>query len=259
MNQENRIDYLINYLKENEDSNIFKSNIDFEDIDEKRNYLRALMNVRIPYDLSDDYIKIQDEYLRQRIIEKGVTDINDLTPIENDIYLWQGDITTLKCDAIVNAANSQMLGCFLPNHKCIDNAIHTYAGAQLRNECYKIMQKQGHEEKTGDCKITNAYNLPCRYILHTVGPIVQGELNQEHKDLLKSCYLSCIKKAEEYKLNSIAFCCISTGVFGFPQKEAAMIAINTIKEYKHKTNSSIKIIFNVFKDNGFKIYNDLLK
>ena len=146
MNQENRIDYLINYLKENEDSNIFKSNIDFEDIDEKRNYLRALMNVRIPYDLSNDYIKIQDEYLRQRIIEKGVTDINDLTTIENDIYLWQGDITTLKCDAIVNAANSGMTGCYMPCHDCIDNFIHTYAGIQLRNECDKIIKKQGHEE-----------------------------------------------------------------------------------------------------------------
>ncbi|MBR0366575.1 MAG: macro domain-containing protein, partial [Clostridia bacterium] len=159
---------------------------------------------------------------------------------------------------IVNAANSQMLGCFSPCHGCIDNCIHTYAGIQLRNKCGEIMRAQGYEEPTGMAKITPAYNLPCDYVLHTVGPIVRGRLSENDCELLKSSYLSCLRLAEENGVKSIAFCCISTGVFGFPQREAAEIAINTVKEYKKATNSDIKVIFNVFKDEDLMIYRSLL-
>ena len=224
---------------------------------EQKDLLRSLMNIRMPAPLSEEYIKIQDEYLKQELAEKGITDIADLAPIENDIYLWQGDITTLKCDAIVNAANSQMLGCFHPLHNCIDNCIHTYSGLQQRNACHALMQKQGYEEPTGQAKITPAFNLPCRYVIHTVGPIVNVSLTDEHRKLLKSCYLSCLKCAEENGLKSIAFCCISTGVFGFPKKEAAKIAVATVKEYQQ--HSDIKVIFNVFKDEDLNIYQKALK
>ena len=212
----------------------------------------------MPKAASDEFLKIQDEYLREETRLKGVTDISALTPIQPDIYLWQGDITTLKCDAIVNAANNQMLGCFCPNHGCIDNAIHTYAGVQLRLDCAELMKKQGHEEPTGQAKITPAYNLPCRFVIHTVGPIVYGRLTDKDCELLRSCYRSCLKVADENSLKSIAFCCISTGEFHFPNERAAEIAIDTVKKYKAETQSEIKVIFNVFKDTDYKIYRDLL-
>ncbi len=220
--------------------------------------LRSLFNIRMPKDASEDFLKIQDEYLQEENRRKGITDIADLQPIKKDIYLLQGDITTLKCGAIVNAANSQMLGCFRPCHGCIDNAIHTFAGIQLRNTCNAIMQKQGHNEPTGRAKITPAYNLPCKYVIHTVGPIVQGYLTENDCELLKSCYLSCLKLAEKNGVESIAFCCISTGVFGFPQREAAKIAIDTVTEYKARTGSDIKVIFNVFKNDDLEIYREVL-
>ena len=175
-----------------------------------------------------------------------------------DIYLWQGDITTLESDAIVNAANSGMLGCFHPLHSCIDNCIHTFSGVRQRLECNKLMQKQGYEEPTGQAKITPAFNLPCKWVIHTVGPIVNVKLEQRHCELLKSCYNSCLKIAEENGVKSIAFCCISTGVFGFPKREAAKIAVKTVKEYKEKTKSDIKVIFNVFKDEDREIYENIL-
>ena len=224
---------------------------------EQRDLLRSLMNIRMPAELSDEYIKIQDEYLKQVLEEKGITDIESLNPAENGIYLWQGDITTLRCDAIVNAANSQLLGCFHPLHNCIDNCIHTYSGLQQRNACYELMKKQGCEEPTGQAKITSAFNLPCKYVIHTVGPIVNVTLEDEHKKLLKSCYLSCLKLAEEKGLKSIAFCCISTGVFGFPKEEAARIAVETVREYKKQ--SDIKVIFNVFNDEDLIIYQRTLR
>ncbi len=203
-----------------------------------------------------------DAYNQKRLLRSLFNirmDIADLQPVQDDIYLWQGDITTLRCDAIVNAANSQMLGCFRPCHGCIDNAIHTFAGVQLRRNCNEIMQKQGHNEPTGQAKITPAYNLPCKYVLHTVGPIVSGRLTEEHCELLKSCYLSCLKLAEKNSCKSIAFCCISTGVFGFPQREAAQIAVDTVKRYKEENHSDIKVIFNVFKDDDYAIYNEILR
>ena len=225
---------------------------------EQKKLLRALFNVRLPLPISDDSLVVQDEYLQEEIAQKGITSIADLAPIKPDIYLWQGDITTLKCDAIVNAANSQMLGCFCPNHGCIDNAIHTFSGVQLRLKCAEIMKAQGTDEATGTAKIAPAYNLPCKYILHTVGPIVSGKLTEKDCALLRSCYRSCLALADEYKLNSVAFCCISTGEFHFPNDKGAKIAIETVSEYKRLTNSKIKVIFNVFKNSDYAIYREYL-
>ena len=221
-------------------------------------YFRALVNVRPPIPASEEFLNLQDKYLQQAIQKKGITDIDDLQPLQGDIYLWKGDITTLKCDGIVNAANSKMLGCFCPNHGCIDNAIHTYAGVQLRSECAEIMKKQGHDEPTGTAKITKAYNLPCKYILHTVGPVVYGKLTEQNKTDLANCYRACLTLADKYGLTSLAFCCISTGEFRFPSEIAAQIAVLTIRKYKAQTNSKIKVIFNVFKENDYAIYKRIL-
>lgn len=224
----------------------------------QKRLLRALFNVRPPKPCDAEFLRVQDEYLREETFQKGVTDLATLTSIRPDIYLWQGDITTLKCDAIVNAANNQMLGCFCPNHGCIDNAIHTFAGVQLRLACAELMTKQGYDEPTGQAKITPAFNLPCRYVLHTVGPIVGGRLTERDCELLRSCYRSCLALADEKQLESIAFCCISTGEFHFPNDRAAEIATDTVKKYKAETQSEIKVIFNAFKDTDYKIYRDLL-
>ncbi|MDE6104106.1 MAG: protein-ADP-ribose hydrolase, partial [Clostridia bacterium] len=197
---------------------------------EKHQLFRALVNVRMPKAASTEFIKIQDEYLQEELRLKGVTDIDNLSPIADGIYLWKGDITTLRCDGIVNAANSQMLGCFCPNHGCIDNAIHTFAGVQLRRECAEIMKAQGKPEATGQAKITSAYNLPCKYVLHTVGPIVYGELSEKHERELADCYRSCLALADKNGLKSIAFCCISTGEFHFPNERAAQVAVHTVLE-----------------------------
>lgn len=255
MKQTERRVYLIEYLLAERGERIEIPN----DAYNQKRLLRSLFNIRMPKETSEDFLQIQDVYLQEENRRKGITDIADLQPVQDDIYLWQGDITTLRCDAIVNAANSQMLGCFRPCHGCIDNAIHTFAGVQLRRNCNEIVQKQGHNEPTGQAKITPAYNLPCKYVLHTVGPIVSGRLTEEHCELLKSCYLSCLKLAEKNSCKSIAFCCISTGVFGFPQREAAQIAVDTVKRYKEENHSDIKVIFNVFKDSDLAIYREVLK
>lgn len=225
---------------------------------EQRQLLRSLFNIRMPARLSEDFLKVQDEYLQEETRRKGVTELADLTPLEPGIYLWQGDITTLVCDAIVNAANSGMTGCYQPCHSCIDNCIHTYAGIQLRSACAELMEKQGYEEPTGQAKITPAYNLPCNHVIHTVGPIVQRQLSIRHEEQLASCYRSCLELADENGCKSIAFCCISTGVFGFPQERAAEIAVRTVKDYKANTYSDIEVIFNVFKDEDDQIYRELL-
>ena len=226
---------------------------------EQGDLLRALMNVRIPKEISEEFLKVQDEYLKEEINKKGIVDINNLNPIQKGIYLWQGDITTLRCDAIVNAANSAMTGCYVPNHRCIDNAIHSFAGVELRLECDEIMNRQGYGEPTGQAKITNAYNLPCKYIIHTVGPIISYKLTSEDCELLASCYRSCLNLAAKNNLESIAFCCISTGEFHFPNDKAAQIAIKTVEEFMKKDTSIKKVIFNVFKDMDKEIYRELLK
>ncbi len=213
----------------------------------------------MPAPASDEFLAIQNAYLQEELRQKGVTDIADLTQAEDGIYLWQGDITTLRCGAIVNAANSGMLGCFYPNHGCIDNAIHTFAGVQLRAACADLMKQQGHEEQTGNAKITPAFNLPCDYVIHTVGPIVSGRLTKKDKDLLASCYRSCLKLADENAGKSIAFCCISTGEFHFPNDAAADIAVRTVKAYRAQTSSDIQVIFNVFKDIDYDIYRNILR
>ncbi len=229
-----------------------------QDIDEQKRLLRSLMNIRMPKSISDDFLRVQDEYLREEIAAKSITDIADLSHISEGLYLWQGDITTLRCDAIVNAANSGMTGCYAPCHCCIDNCIHTYAGVQLRLECARLISEQGHEEETGKAKITSAYNLPCKYVIHTVGPIISDRVTNTDEKLLASCYCSCLELCEKHGIKSIAFCCISTGEFRFPNDKAAEIAIQTVKNCKEETSSNIEVIFNVFKDADYKIYRELL-
>ena len=257
MNQNERRIFLIQeLLKENKRYEDMEIPQDFE---EQRTLLRALMNVRIAKNVDDEFIKVQDEYLQEETKRKGIIDIDDLEPIKDGIYLWQGDITTLRCDVIVNAANSGMTGCYVPNHRCIDNCIHSFAGVQLRLECDEIMTKQGYSEPTGQAKITKSYNLPCKYIIHTVGPIINGKLTSEDCDLLESCYKSCLELAVKNNLESIAFCCISTGEFHFPNDKAAQIAVKTVEEFMKKETSLKKVIFNVFKDMDKEIYRKLLK
>lgn len=254
MTQEERRMYLIRALLE---ENPRYPEIPPSDKQQKM-LLRSLMNVRPPRPISESFLSVQDEYLREELRQRGITDLADLTPIGEGIYLWQGDITTLRCDAIVNAANSRLLGCFCPCHGCIDNCIHTYAGVQLRLACAQLMKRQGCEEETGRAKITRAYNLPCKYILHTVGPIIQGRLTKRDEELLASCYRSCMELAVQNGVDSIAFCCISTGEFHFPNDRAAEIAVRTVREFIQEKKSGIKVIFNVFKDLDYKIYRNLL-
>ncbi len=265
MTREERVESLIQYLKkENAGYASIQAPVNYM---EKRRLLRSLMNARWPGWAADSYLAMQDELLKEEAKEKGIVELKDLPLIQEEypcteikncdkISLWQGDITKLSVDAIVNAANSQLLGCFVPCHGCIDNVIHSAAGIQLRNECAEIMEKQGHDEPTGKAKITKGYNLPAKHVLHTVGPIVGMEVTEKQKEQLKSCYLSSLRLAEKEGLKSVAFCCISTGEFHFPNKLAAQIAVDTVDRYL--TNSKIeRIVFNVFKDEDLNIYRKL--
>lgn len=229
------------------------------DADEQKRLLRSLMNVRLAAPVDKEFLQIQDEYLQRANEEKGIVYIEDMTEVQPDFYIWKGDITRLGVGAIVNAANSGMTGCYQPCHNCIDNCIHTFAGIELRNFCEDMMQEQGYEEPTGQAKLTPAYNLPCDYVIHTVGPIVRGKLTHRDEDLLKSCYEACLKLADQNGIKSIAFCCISTGVFCFPNQRAAEIAVQTVRDYKRQNDSDVKVIFNVFKDEDERIYNELLR
>ncbi len=228
-----------------------------QDVFEQKRLLRGLFNLRPPTPASGEFLAVQDAYLREATREKDVTRLEDLTPMQDGLYLWRGDITTLAIDAIVNAANSALLGCFSPNHGCIDNAIHTYAGVQLRLACNEIMQKQGHPEPAGSAKLTPGFCLPAKYVLHTVGPIVSGRLTERHCKELASCYESCLTLAAENGIGSVAFCCISTGVFGFPQREAAEIAVETVKAFQKE--HPIVVVFNVFKEADLRLYQALLR
>lgn len=263
MKQNERRNYLISRLLNEQPQ--YKSMEIPKNIQEQKTLLRALFNVRMPRKVSDEFLRVQDDYLKEEISKKGIVKISDLQPIQKGIYLWQGDITRLKADAIVNAANSGMTGCYQPNHTCIDNCIHTFAGIQLRLECAGIMEKQGFPEPTGQAKITSGYNLPCKYVLHTVGPIVNRTafglegLTSEHCRQLASCYQSCMELAEKNDCGSIAFCCISTGVFHFPNKKAAEIAVRTVKEYREKMRSKMEVVFNVFRDDDYEVYENLLR
>lgn len=268
--QDERLDYLVEEL--------CKDSIEYKDMKvnkaDRRMAMRSLMNIRMPKPISKEFLKIQDEFLKEETIEKRIINLHDIPTIKEEykskieyadkISIWQGDITRLAIDGIVNAANSQMLGCFVPCHKCIDNAIHSSAGIELRQECYEYMQEKrkidlDYEEPTGRAVVTSAYNLPCKYVIHTVGPIVYDGLTDKLKDDLKKCYLSCLDSAIKNGIRSIAFCCISTGEFHFPNEEAAKIALSTVNEFLKTHGDHIdRIIFNVFKDYDLKIYSKLI-
>ncbi len=224
------------------------------DAGEQRRLLRALMNVRAPGAADGAFLAVQDAYLREETAKKGVTRLEDLAPVEPGLYLWQGDITALAVDAIVNAANSGMTGCYVPGHHCIDNCIHTFAGVQLRLDCARLMAAQGHDEPTGMAKLTAGYNLPCRYVIHTVGPIVDGAVTARDQRLLASCYRACLDVAAENGIGSVAFCCISTGVFRFPKERAAEIAVDTVRRHR----GGIDVIFTVHSRENYDIYRRLL-
>ena len=269
----NRLDYLIDYLLK-EDPQYSEMQIP-ETVGERRDLFRALRNVRPPKPVSEEFLRLQDEELQVQFQEKGIVDLTKLSTLNSPLSttlnskpstlnytIWQGDITRLKVDAIVNAANCQMLGCFHPLHKCIDNAIHSAAGVQLREECYQMMLQQGHEEPTGQAKITKAYNLPCKYVIHTVGPIIPNGIPTEfQKEQLASCYRSIMQLTDENHLESVAFCCISTGEFRFPNQLAAEIAVKTVSDFfvEHPECSIKQVVFNVFKDVDKRIYEGILK
>ncbi len=255
MNQEERRLFLINCLL-NENEELANLEIPSDALKQKE-LLRALLNIREPKKTSDVFIKVQNDYLQEEIKSKGIVDVNDWDETEDNLYLWQGDITLLKVDAIVNAANNRMRGCFIPNHKCIDNAVHTYAGVQLRCYCDEIMQD--NLEDTGLARITPAYNLPCLYVIHTVGPIIYDVVDDIKVKQLKSCYIECLKEAVKHNLDSIAFCCISTGEFRFPKDLAAEIALKTVRVFLKENNCKLKVVFNVFTDEDKKIYDALFK
>ncbi|AZP04414.1 protein-ADP-ribose hydrolase [Jeotgalibaca ciconiae] len=261
MNQETRLDYLIEYLL-NENPNV--KNLWIHDksasVEEKTALFRALCNVRKPELVSEEFLKIQDAFLTEWNNERKNISLSDLENVQPQLYLWQGDITRLAVDAIVNAANSELLGCTQANHDCIDNLIHTRAGVQLRLDCDEMMKKQGRKEAVGKAKLTEAYNLPSKYVIHTVGPYIDERgITALKEQLLSSSYYSCLALADKQEIHTIAFCCISTGEFNFPNRQAAEIAIQTVKEYFQNTQSTLNVIFNVFKDEDLQIYQRLLK
>lgn len=255
MVQQERLIYLLKELIQ-EKRKYFYKRIPKEE-QKQKDMLRSLLNVRKPAAISDEFIKMQNEYMQEELNRKGIIDTSSLQLIRKGIYLWKGDISTLRCDAIVNAADRGMTGCYIPLHPCVDNCIHSAAGIELRLACDKLIQEQGHKEKIGGAKITPSFNLPCKYVLHTVGPVVHGWLTKRNKEQLASCYRSCLKLAEASDIKSLAFCCISTGRFHFPNDKAAEIAVRTVTEYQKQ--SDMKVIFAVFKDIDYEIYKKLLK
>ncbi|VTY16141.1 Protein-ADP-ribose hydrolase [Streptococcus salivarius] len=258
MDKDAMITYLIGELK--------KENLELhdlivpEELEKKQRLLRALFNTRKPMAASTQFLTIQDLYLQVRKGERGIVQLNTLRPISQDdqIYIWKGDITKLEVDAIVNAANKTLLGCMKPLHDCVDNAIHTYAGVQLRQSCYELILEQGYEEPVGMAKITPAYNLPSAFVIHTVGPKIENQPTQIDEDLLAKCYLSALALAEKNNIESIAIPCISTGDFNFPKQKAATIAIQTVKDFIKDSTTVKKVIFNVFDDDNLSIYQELL-
>lgn len=274
MNETERTDIFLEKLKE--DSPKCRGlETDGYSLTEKKNTIRSLMNIRMPGALSDELVSLQDEYLQEERKTKGIITLADIPtikeqfnssfPCADNLSLWQGDITRLKTGAIVNATNSQMLGCFVPCHRCIDNAIHSAAGMQLREECAHIMScrrsKYGrdYEEPTGTATLTSAYNLPCDYVIHTVGPIVYGGLNDRLCQDLKKCYENVLQCCLEHQIKSVAFCCISTGEFHFPNDRAAEIAVETVTDFLEKHDCMERIVFNVFKDSDREIYEKILR
>lgn len=267
------LDFLINKLIEEDEK--YKDIKIPREYSDKKNLLRALMNVRMAGNINEEFLEVQNKFLSKEVKEKGVINLDKIETVDNElgrskdnnlnkklgkISIWQGDITTLAVDAIVNAANSELLGCFVPCHRCIDNAIHSQAGIELREECFRLMKEQGHLEETGKAKITKGYNLPAKHVIHTVGPIVYNGLTENLRNDLKSSYKSCLELMVENNLRTIAFCCISTGEFHFPNGEAAKIALKTVLEFLEENREKVdRIIFNVFKDIDKEIYSDLIK
>lgn len=250
------LDYLLTTLiKEN---NVFGNKIPENDKDKWLLY-RSLRNVREAKEIDENYIKVEDKFLKEKIEELGIIDEKDI-PLEEDIIsIYQGDIVTIKCDVIVNAANKYGEGCFAPLHYCIDNAIHTFSGISLRNECHERLN--GNYINTGETLLTSAYNLPSSYIIHTVGPIIDHKFitDKDIKDL-ENCYINSLNLAKENNLKSIVFPCISTGVFSFPNEEACQIAIKVVKNYLKEYPSSFNhIIFNTFLDKDYKLYKKYIK
>ena len=262
INQVDDLDFILSYLLDEQP--VHRQLSIPSDLTGKRRLMRSLMNIRPAREASEHFLQAQDTELQRQLHEKGIVDLNQplISPIDKRFKLWQGDITRLKVDAIVNAANSQMLGCFVPLHSCIDNAIHSAAGIQLRLECNELMKVQGHPEPTGSAKITSGYNLPSKFVIHTVGPIIGGKaVTQKEENELTGSYRSCLRLADEYRLKSTAFCCISTGEYKFPNQLAAEIAVRTVREYLDQSpDSAIEaVVFNVFKDFDYSIYRKLLQ
>lgn len=254
MSQTDRLHFLISYMQQenNTEQSVPK------EFDERFEVFRGLANERPAVKISREFLDVQNAFLSEYNAD-GVTDFKSLEPVSEQLYIWQGDITTLKIDAIVNAANAEMLGCLIPNHNCIDNIIHTKAGAELRLECAEIMKQQGKKEAVGRAKITSAYNLPADYVIHTVGPVIQnGKVSPMKQDLLSKCYRSCLELADKNNIGALAFCSISTGVFGYPKEAAAATAVTAVKQYLEDTGSSISVVFNVFDTDDLKIYENLL-
>ncbi len=257
MTQEERLDYLIRGLLAEHPPECFAP-AEPASTKEKWRQFRSLVNIRPPRPAGADWLAVQDACLREDIARRGITDAADITPLEGSLCLWRGDVTTLRADAIVNAANAQLLGCFAPCHLCIDNAIHTFAGVQLRLACAQIMERQGFDEPCGRAQVTPAFNLPARFVLHTVGPLVRGAPTTADDRRLASCYRSCLELAEKNGVQSLAFCCISTGVFHFPNERAAYIAVGTVRDYLRRHSTAMKVIFNVFTDIDESLYRSLL-
>lgn len=263
LTQEERLDFLLKEFKSESDE--YKNLESPKNVEGKRRILRSLMNVRMPKKMVDDVVAVQDDYLKQRSIDKGIVELSDIPVINNGISIWQGDITRLAVDAIVNAANSKMLGCFIPMHTCIDNCIHTFAGIQLREECNKQMNQlkikngKDYEQPTAVPMLTDAYNLPSKKVIHIVGPVVHNRLTQKNEKDLADCYWNTLNMCLDHGLKSVAFCCISTGVFNFPNERAAMIAVQTVQRWLEEyTGQMERVIFNVFKDEDKNIYEKLL-
>lgn len=259
MDQDARLDYLIDYLLNEKPNDKKRPQYKMDTKAEKIALFRGLCNIRQPEPVAEQFVEVQDAFLTQWNSERPLTSLNDLEAVQSQLYLWQGDITSLAVDVIVNAANSNFIGCSQANHDCIDNIIHTRAGIELRLDCDGVIKAQGRKEPMGKAKITKAYNLPSDYVIHTVGPFIdQRGVSPLKEKLLASSYRSCLALADEYEQGTIAFCCISTGEFNFPQQHAAEIAIQTVKAYLSDTQSTLNIIFNVFKDDDLQIYQTLL-
>lgn len=268
MTQNERLDLLVEEFKE--DSVQYRNLETPGDTEGKKRILRSLMNIRMPKMMPASVLRVQDEYLQGRIRENGIVTLNEIPTIADQgsrhefadkLSIWQGDITRLAVDAIVNAANSQMLGCFVPMHTCIDNCIHTFAGIQLRAECDRQMKKlraefgPDYEQPTAIPMLTDGYNLPAKKVVHIVGPIVEGRLTKDQEQDLADCYRNTLDLCLENGLKSVAFCCISTGVFHFPNKRAAEIAVKTVTEWlKAHPLALERVIFNVFKDEDKAYY-----